>query len=303
MRPLISIGMPVYNNARTLPMTIRSLLNQTCNDWELLIIDDGSQDETQKLLRQYNDRRIKVITGRINRGLPARLNQAIELARGEFFARLDGDDICYPTRLASQVSFLEENRDVDLLGTRMVVFQDDGSIAGVNGYQQAHHEICRRPWAGMNQLAHPTWMGRWKWFHQYRYNTNLRKAQDRDILLRSYRNSQFACLPECLMGYRQDRLSLMKILKTRWYLSRSLFNESIYQFSPLLLRGVIEQALKAGIDTFSIATDSIVTGFAEKILAHRALPASDAEAQEWRTVWQSCQQTSDNETQSLLKAA
>src|SRR5271157_2334580 len=94
--PTVSIGMPVYNCARTLDIAIRSIVKQTFPNWELLLIDDGSADETVGICRSFCDPRVQVIADGAHKGLVARLNQAIDLSRGRYFARMDGDDVCYP---------------------------------------------------------------------------------------------------------------------------------------------------------------------------------------------------------------
>jgi glycosyltransferase involved in cell wall biosynthesis len=93
MQPLVSIGMPVFNCERTLSTAIQSILNQTYANWELIIIDDGSKDKTLEIAKSFRDPRIEVINDGQNQRLPIRLNQAIALSRGKYFARMDGDDV------------------------------------------------------------------------------------------------------------------------------------------------------------------------------------------------------------------
>jgi glycosyltransferase involved in cell wall biosynthesis len=134
--PLVTVGMGVRNCEHTLGPAIASIINQTFQNWELLVIDDGSSDATMSLASSFNDPRIITISDGIivldrkHHGLPGRLNQAVKLARGKYFARMDGDDIAYPERFRRQVDFLEVNSDVDLLATAMIVFKDDGTVLG-----------------------------------------------------------------------------------------------------------------------------------------------------------------------------
>ena len=113
---LVSIGMPVYNCAATVAQAIRSILNQTFEDWELLIVDDGSTDDTLKVIASFKDPRIIVSKGERNEGLPARLNDCVRRARGKYFARMDGDDIAYPERLRKQLEYLRVIRMLTCLG-------------------------------------------------------------------------------------------------------------------------------------------------------------------------------------------
>ena len=131
--PAISIGMPVRNSASTVARTIRSVLAQSFSDWELIVIDDGSTDGTVNVVRQFADRRIRLVAGDENRGLPARLNEAIRLSASEVLARMDGDDVMYPERLRLQYEFLRENQEVDLVGGSIMVFRGNGIPLGTRG--------------------------------------------------------------------------------------------------------------------------------------------------------------------------
>ena len=106
--PLITVLMPVYNGAKYLNEAIDSILNQTFSDFELLIIDDGSTDQSIDLIKAYNDPRIKLIVNKKNIGQSATLNKGLELARGKYIARMDQDDISMPERLKKQMGFMDE---------------------------------------------------------------------------------------------------------------------------------------------------------------------------------------------------
>jgi glycosyltransferase involved in cell wall biosynthesis len=100
---------------------------------------------------------VRVIQDGTNRGLAARLNQGIDLARGTYLARMDQDDIAYPGRLEAQVRFLKEHPDIDLVATRALLFRNDGAVIGLSPFRRTHEEICATPWRGFF-LPHPTWM-------------------------------------------------------------------------------------------------------------------------------------------------
>lgn len=224
--PLVSIGMSVRNSESTLKPALRSILQQTYTNWELLLLDDGSRDETVSIARRYEDPRIRLIADGRGLGLAARLNQAVGLARGAYFARMDGDDISYPERLERQVGMLELHREVNLLGCGAIVFDSRGEAVGRLPSRLDHEEICARPWAGF-YLAHPTWMGRIEWFRKNPYRKDALRAQDQDLLLRTYRQSRFAALSDVLLGYRQETLSLSRILRGRYHFSRALLRQLV----------------------------------------------------------------------------
>ncbi|MGH8697182.1 MAG: glycosyltransferase family 2 protein, partial [Burkholderiales bacterium] len=129
-RPLVTIGMPVYNAARTLAVALASIERQTFRDWELVIVDDGSRDATEEVLGRIADPRIRVVRDGRNLGLAARLNEIVATAQGEYFARMDADDVAYPARLAAQVDFLAAHPEVDLAGCGALVFGEGGEPLG-----------------------------------------------------------------------------------------------------------------------------------------------------------------------------
>jgi glycosyltransferase involved in cell wall biosynthesis len=273
--------MAMHNAERTLAAALASIVGQTLARWELILLDDGSTDGSVAVARRFADPRIAGHVDSARRGLASRLNQAIDLARGRYLARMDADDVCYPERLERQVAFLEAHAEVDLLGTGAMVFAGNGVPVGLFPVRPRHEEICARPWAGF-YLAHPTWMGRIEWFRRHRYDAGVTKAQDQDLLLRAWDSSRFAALPEPLLGYRQESLSIGKILAGRYYFARALARKARAGGGPLLaVRGLAGQAAKALVDVVAIAT-----GLSRTILRHRAQPFPEADAARWHEVWQ-----------------
>lgn len=120
--PLVSVVMPVFNGAAFIGEAIQSVLDQTIDDFELLIIDDGSRDETLRIARSFVDARIRILANPTNIGVGASSNRAMNAARGVFIARLDADDLCLPERFARQVAFLEARREIGLCGSAVEIF-------------------------------------------------------------------------------------------------------------------------------------------------------------------------------------
>jgi glycosyltransferase involved in cell wall biosynthesis len=280
VRPFLSIGLPIYNCATTLDGAIRSILNQTFRNWELLLIEDGSTDETADLARRYADPRIRIFADGKHLGLVARLNQAISLSQGTYFARMDGDDVSYPERMALQVGYLEKHPEIDLLGAGILVFGRDGKALGTREIHITHEEICRRPWAGF-YLPHPTWVGRIEWFRKHLYRCQAVRCEDQDLLLRTYDGSHFAALPEIVLGYREERLSLGKLLRGRSSFVRSAFREgSLRRKYWMGVGALLEQMLKGLTDCVAIGT-----GLEYRILRHRALPIDGVAQRRWNEIW------------------
>jgi glycosyl transferase family 2 len=118
--PAVTVLMGVYNNELFVREAIDSILAQSCRDFELLVVDDGSTDATAAILASYDDRRLRVLRNERNVGLTRSLNRGLRVARGALIARQDADDMSSPERLARQVAFLESHPDVVVLGTQFV---------------------------------------------------------------------------------------------------------------------------------------------------------------------------------------
>ncbi|MCX7169353.1 MAG: glycosyltransferase [Proteobacteria bacterium] len=279
--PLVSVAMAMRNAAASIALALQSLIDQSFADWELVLLDDGSSDASVAVARHFADPRILIRADGRSLGLAARLNEAVAAARGRYIARMDADDVAYPERFARQVAFLEQHPEVDLLGTGAIIFDHAGQVIGQLPLRTSHREIATHPWQGY-YLAHPTWMGRSGWFRQYPYDTRLSKAQDYDVLLRSHAASCFAGLPELLLGYRQESLSLGKILATRMQLAQAALRHGKtcgHYVRPLF--AAAQQAAKFGVDALAIAT-----GLHYRMLRHRALPVASRQREEWLQLWQ-----------------
>ena len=277
---LVSIGMPVFNCEKTLVVAIRSIVNQSYGNWELLLMDDGSTDRSLEIAQSFSDSRISVFTDHSHKCLVPRLNQAVKMSRGKYFARMDADDVAYPERLERQVKYLERHPEIDLLGCGMLVFRGDGVAVGSRPVPESHEEICQRPSDGFS-IGHPTWMGRTSWFRAHPYDAKAVRAEDQVLLLGTYSTSRFACLPEILCGYREDRLILGKILRGRYALAAAVFRECSERQAYLTgMIAVLRHSAKALVDIVAIAT-----GLNYLLLAHRARSLNPASLQQWAEVW------------------
>jgi glycosyltransferase involved in cell wall biosynthesis len=128
MTPKISVVMSVHNGARFLHDAIDSILNQTFRNFEFIIIDDASSDTSRNIIESYNDARIRLIVNEANTGLTRSLNRGISVARGEFIARMDADDISHSQRLEKQMMFFDKNPLVGVLGSAFKIIDDQGLL-------------------------------------------------------------------------------------------------------------------------------------------------------------------------------
>ncbi len=124
--PLVSVVMSVYNGDLYLREAIESILNQTYTNFEFIIINDGSIDKSSEIIKEYSDPRIKLIEHE-NQGLARSLNKGIRMSNGEYIARMDSDDISFPTRLDKQVHFLLDNPDYVVVGSKAIIIEKGGA--------------------------------------------------------------------------------------------------------------------------------------------------------------------------------
>ena len=193
--------MPVYNAAKYLNETINSVLNQTFDDFEFLIIDDGSTDNSVEILYSHNDPRIKILINEKNIGYVKTLNKLIDLSKGEYIARQDNDDLSLPDRIEKQVFFLNTNKDVGVCGTNAFTF---GTKTKMTRLPITDDEI--RAYMIINTpFIHPSIMYRKSIFDVLKigkYNEDLCPAEDYAMWFEISKKTKLANLPEPLLKYR-----------------------------------------------------------------------------------------------------
>lgn len=158
-RPVVSVVMAVRNGERFVRSALDSVLRQSFDDLELIVVDDASTDGTRQIVESSADSRLRMVCNRERRGQTASLNIGLAMARGEFVARMDQDDVCHPARLMVQVDYLERHPDVALLGTGARVIDSSGQVFSVERTAALHWAIRWHLLCG-NQFMHPTVMWR-----------------------------------------------------------------------------------------------------------------------------------------------
>lgn len=216
--PLVSVILPTYNAATYLGKAIDSILAQRYRHFELIIVNDGSTDDTQKLLAQYKDPRITVIN-QINLGLPKALNQGIGLAKGKYIARQDADDISLLERLSEQVAFMEQNPNCALLGTWSRITTAMDLEPGNSNLSSRYHQ---HPSSNgqlqvllllNNQFVHSSVMIRANCLHSighYSENPEHYPPEDYDLWLRIAQSHCIANLPHVLLEYLEVPTSISR---------------------------------------------------------------------------------------------
>ena len=220
---LVSIVIPVYNGEVYLRDAIQSVVNQTFQNWKLYLINDGSTDGSLVIMEEYalRDARIKVIDDGQNKGLVTRLNQSVEIAVGKYYARMDADDIMYITRIEEQVTFLESHPDVDVLGTSIMIIDNNNDIVGSDMYT-----------GEVNSFIHPTVMGKLEWFRSNPYCEWALRAEDMELWSRTASKSKFWALNKPLLFYRELGVPIVKkYIQTQKTLLRICFRYKRYEKS------------------------------------------------------------------------
>ena len=282
--PAVTVLLPTYEASATIELAVRSILRQSFTDFELIVMDDGSRDDTALRVSAMVDPRIRLIRGEHNEGLATRLNQGIEAARGVCIARMDADDVAYPERLERQHRFMAEHPEVDLLGSRAIVFGSSGEAVGLLPFLSTHEGLCARPWNGI-PLAHPTWFGRTAWFRRFRYAIpEFVRAEDQELLLRASASSLYACLPEVLLGYRRTKPSARRVARASQFHAQWRY-ALLHRRWRLAAMAALVWAGKRGIDLVSSlpGPGAFHPGGGRE-------PVSAAEVSRWMDLWQSLQE-------------
>lgn len=199
--PKVSVLMPVYNAAPYLAEAIQSVLQQTFTDFEFLILDDGSTDESVAVIQKFHDSRIRLIYNGINQGLVATLNKGLGLAQGGYVARMDADDVCLPERMALQVAFMEAHREIGICGTWVeVIGESSGQILRYPTDPGAL--MCAHLFGPA--LAHPTVMIRRGLLNESKlwYDPAYKHAEDFELWVRASECTSLANIGKVLLRYR-----------------------------------------------------------------------------------------------------
>jgi len=280
--------MPVRNGSAYLSLALQSVFAQTISDWELIVVDDGSDDNTLGCARELLEGRpSQVIADGKRLGVWARLNQALDVASGKYVARMDADDVMYPERLERQLAYLEQAPGTDLVGAQMLIIGLDGEVLGERRGPLAHEALCRRPAAGF-RLFHPTYFGRSAWFKRWGYRCNL--SEDQDMLLRSYRTSRFANLDEILLAYRvRPQLDLSRAVRGRVDYVRAVHSTSGWASGEVVLSAALHATVAAA------ETATVLLGLERHLLRNRVMPTGAAERRRWQQILGSLQAPSRSE--------
>lgn len=203
--PKISVILPVFNGMPYLPSAINSILSQTYKNLEVIVINDGSTDDSLKYLKTLKDKRVKIITDKSNMGLAYSLNIGLKNAKGEYIARMDSDDISHKMRIKKQLVFLIENDQIDLCGSWVVVINEKNQKIGLKKTPLTHQKIVESlDWH--SPIIHPTFFAKREFYRSLNgYRQTFDYAEDYDLLIRGEKNNRYANIPEALLFFRMQK--------------------------------------------------------------------------------------------------
>lgn len=219
---LVSIVLPVFNSEKYITECLESIVSQTYQNWELLIIDDGSTDNSDKIISAciLNVKNPVQYIKLSHHGLPYCLNYAITKANGKYIARIDADDVMLPTRLEKQVLYLEKHASIDILGTNAYEINEKGEIFSIIIKPQDHVNI-KAAFSYDCPILHPSVMMRKEIFKQYHYNEIYPSPEDYELWVRLINIVKFDNLQEPLIKKRKH-IGQATYFKNRKFIYRGI---------------------------------------------------------------------------------
>ena len=191
--------MSTYNEEKYIETSLKSLLNQTFKEFEIIIVDDASTDNTKQLIQNLQDERIRLICNEENQGLTKNLNKALKYVTGKYIARMDGDDIAFPTRFEKQVRYMEKHPETMLVSCYTKSFGDSDLVFALPD----DSEVLKVRMLVRPVYAHPGFMMRRELIEAgYQYNEEYRTAQDYEFASRVAEKYKIGLVPEVLLLYR-----------------------------------------------------------------------------------------------------
>jgi glycosyltransferase involved in cell wall biosynthesis len=272
--PLVTVGLPFFDEQQHLGDAIRSVVAQTMTDFELLLVDDGSRDDSLAIARSFADPRIIVIADGERRHLPARLNEIVRRARAPYIARIDADDVMHPTRLARQLAVLEAEPSCDVVGTSAVLVDGEGQPFAVVESVSLPPTPSGALVHGI--LPHATIIGRREWFAANPYDEALTRAEDRDLWCRTAATARFSTVPECLYVVRVDvdKHSFLSSYVESQRQNRQLFAK----YGPAMVGRTETARLVVASEAKSFVMNLLVrAGLAERLVRRRGRPPTERE--------------------------
>ncbi|GIM53141.1 hypothetical protein CAPN004_21710 [Capnocytophaga cynodegmi] len=198
---LVSVIIPCHNGEKYIKECLQSVLNQTYENIEVIVIDDASQDDTYKIISEINDNRLKIIRNKNNKGIVYSLNKGINVAQGEYIARLDIDDYMIENRIELQVNFLNKNKQYGLVGSNHILVDENSNLLQYCSYPESNEDIQIMKYF-MNPISHPTVLCRASIFDEFKYNDEYADCEDYALWFDISKKYKIANIPQYTVFHR-----------------------------------------------------------------------------------------------------
>lgn len=225
-KPLISVVMSFYNSEATLLQAVKSVFMQSYDNWELVLLDDGSTDRSLSLARSIIDKRVRVISDGLNKGLAVRKNELSLLALGSFIAFLDADDLIHPTKLEKQLAVFLQNPSIDVVSSGLASMDANFRLIGVRSLEPL--DVNPMTVLKTGSIVHATIMARRAWFLKNPYREGYHRAEDRELFLRVLPHTKFEKVCEPLYFYMESGVQSANKLLSSYKTER----KAIIEYGP-----------------------------------------------------------------------
>lgn len=241
---MLSIAIPFYNAEKYLEKAINSVVTQTYQDWKLILLDDGSTDNSLNIANEiaFNDGRISVISDGQNMNLGFRLNQIPTLVNTKYLMRMDADDIMHPRKVEKQMAIMLNNPDIDVLGTNAYSIDENNMVLGIRYKNVKKNELI-----DVKGFIHPTIIAKTEWFLKNKYDEKALRIEDSELWYRTANMNNFKMLTEPLFFYREVGKNYYKKYfnanHSKSYVLKKYSNNSFWKkfFLMNLIKGIIYQ--------------------------------------------------------------
>jgi len=212
----ISVVMPLYNGEKYILEAVESVLNQTCKEFELIIVDDGSTDNSVKIVKSFKDERIKLIESK-HAGIVEALNLGIRISQGEYIIRADADDVSELNRFEILLNYMEANKDISITGSWATTMNKNGEKIGTLEFPPITHAEIKRYTLRYCPFIHPSLIIKKKTLDEVGYYKNFRYVEDYELWTRVLQKNKAHNVPQYLVKYRihDDQITKKKNLTLR----------------------------------------------------------------------------------------
>jgi glycosyltransferase involved in cell wall biosynthesis len=280
---MITVAIPFYNAEKYLLDSIKSVFAQTFQDWELILIDDGSTDGSLKIAQSIKDSRVRVLSDGKNKRLAARLNEVTQLATYDYIARMDADDLMDPRRLEIEYDILENNPQYDIVTTGVYSVLNDLNIIGKRGLDYegvTFDEIISRK----KGVTHAALLARKSWYERNKYDETLNLTEDLALWIHSSYNNDLKIISTSkpLYIYREEGNVIPEKLLRSYRNERQLIKKYFGVTDKLYIKSLMKSFVVKAMDITSLKINP---------QKNRNIPLSRQEVEEYHSIIRKIQST------------